>query len=148
MPCDELAPHIEFFSESSLDRTWQYFRNEHFTVKMFASWTPTFYINLGAPYYIDLDNCRYLIKTDEDILILRNSTVQRYNQPTDNIFTVKFYPGGLEAILGINQLILINQVVNLRHLLPGPLLTAIKQPITFEERVALMENFFFFISLS
>jgi AraC-like DNA-binding protein len=141
MPCEELVSHIEFFSESSLDRTWQHFGDEHFTVKMFASWTPTFYINLGAPYYIDLENRRYLVKTDEDILILRNSTVQRYNQPTDNIFTVKFYPGSLEAILGINQIKVINQVINLRHLVPGHLLDAIKQPITFKERIALMQGY-------
>ncbi len=140
-PCEELKNHIEFFSESSADRTWQYFGNEQFTVKMFASWTPTFYINLGAPYYIDLESSRHLVKVDEDILILRNSTVERYNQPTDNIFTVKFYPGSLEAILGIKQIKVIDQVINLRHLLPFKLLDAIKQPITFNERIALMQDY-------
>lgn len=140
-PCEELVNHIEFFSESSADRTWQYFGDEQFTVKMFASWTPTFYINLGAAYYIDLGTRRHLVKADEDILILRNATVARYNQPTDNIFTVKFYPGSLETILGIKQIEIIDQVINLRHLLPCQLLIAIKQPITFNERIALMQNY-------
>lgn len=140
-PCEELAAHVEFFAESSIERTKQYFPNENFTVKMFASWTPTFYINMGVPYYISLENRRYLIKTDEDILILRNSTVERYNQPADNIFTVKFYPGGLEAILGISQILAIDQIINLRQLLPGSLLDALKKPISFEGRIQLVEQF-------
>jgi AraC-like DNA-binding protein len=140
-PCEELAAYVEFFAESSVDLTRQYFPDENFTVKMFASWTPTFYINLGAPYYINLDNRRYLVKANEDILILRNGIVERCNQPTDNIFTVKFFPGGLEAILGISQLKMINKVINLRQLLPHSLLNALKQPISFEERVQLTEQF-------
>lgn len=140
-PCKELAEHIEFFSESSMERTIQYFAKENFTVKMFASWTPTFYINLGSPYHIHLEHQRYLVKADEDILILRNSMVERYNQPTDNIFTVKFYPGSLEAILEISQLKMVDQIINLKHFLPGSLLTAMKQPISFEERTKLMQDF-------
>jgi AraC-like DNA-binding protein len=140
-PCGELANYIEFFSESSIPKTRQYFQNEHFTVKMFASWTPTFYINLGAPYYIDLAHSRYLVKAGEDILILRNNTVERHNQPADNIFTVKFYPGGLEAILGLNQVALANQLINLATVLPGSLLAKIRQPICFGERIALMQQY-------
>lgn len=140
-PCAELAEHIEFFAESSMERTRKYFFNEKFTVKMFASWTPTFYINLGAPYHINLEHQRYLVKADEDILILRNSVVERYNQPTDNIFTVKFYPGGLEAILGMSQLKIVDQLINLRHFLPGSLLDTMKQPINFEERIELIQDF-------
>lgn len=50
--CPELADHIEFFSESSVESTQKYIGNSNFSVKMFPSWTPTFYINLGAPYLI------------------------------------------------------------------------------------------------
>jgi len=109
---------------------------------MFASWTPTFYINLGAPYEILVGNQHYFIGADEDILILRNSIVERYNMPTDNIFTVKFYPGSLEALLGIKQKLLADRVVSLKKILPANLLHQIKQPIDFSERVALMEQFF------
>jgi hypothetical protein len=141
-PCEELADHIEFFSESSLEATKQYVSGKNFSVKMFASWTPTFYINLGAPYEIQVGNKRHFIAGDEDILILRNSIVERYNTPTDNIFTVKFYPGGLEAMLDIKQPLLADKVINLKALLPKKLLSKIKQPITFDERVELMQGFF------
>jgi len=141
-PCEELADHIEFFSESSLEATKQHVSGKNFSVKMFASWTPTFYINLGAPYEIQVGSKRHFIAGDEDILILRNSIVERYNTPTDNIFTVKFYPGGLEAMLDIKQPLLADKVINLKELLPKKLLHKIKQPITFEERVELMQNFF------
>lgn len=141
IPCEELKDYIKFFSESSLSKTKQYFENQCFTVKMFPSWTPTFYINLGANYYINLNDKRYLIGEDEDILVLRNNVVERCNQPTDNIFTVKFYPGGLEAILGLNQIKFIDRVIKLNQILPDNLLAQIKQPISFEERIELMQQY-------
>jgi AraC-like DNA-binding protein len=61
--------------------------------------------------------------------------------PADNIFTVKFHPGGLEAVLGINQVPAIDQLIPLHHVLPRQLLQKIKQPISFEERVAMMESY-------
>ncbi len=141
-PCAELAGHIEFFSESSFEATRQHITGESFSVKMFPSWTPTFYINLGEPYYITLGNTRYFIRADEDILILRNCTVERYNSPADNILTVKFFPGGLEAVLGIKQTALQDKVINLSKILPVQLLQQIKQPLAFEERIALLQNYF------
>lgn len=140
-PCEELTDHVEFFAETSLDITRQCFGQAPIAVKMFASWTPTFYINLGAPYCIDLAQTRHWVKADEAILILRNNAVTRYNLPTDNIFTVKFYPGGLEAILGISQVKLTDQVINLRQLLPNQLLITLKQASTFAERINLMQNY-------
>ncbi|MBB6500168.1 AraC family transcriptional regulator [Pedobacter cryoconitis] len=140
-PCGELADYIEFFSESITDTSTYDLKAEFSSVKMFPSWTPTFYINLGTPYYIDLKNTRYKIGSDDDILILRNEDVTRHKLPADNIFTVKFYPGGLEAILGLNQAGLINQIINLSHILPAELLVKIKQPVSFEERVELMQSF-------
>jgi AraC-like DNA-binding protein len=140
-PCEELIEQVEFFAESSLEKTRQHFVNERFTVKMFPSWTPTFYINLGEPYHITVGNKQYLIKANDDILILRNSIVERHNLPADNIFTVKFNPGGLEAILGINQVKCIDQVIDLSAILPASLLKKIKQPICFEERIELMQQY-------
>src|SRR5258708_1455581 len=141
-PGPELTEHIEFFSESSFEATRQYIAGESVSVKMFPSWTPTFYINLGEPYIISVSDKLYYINSDEDILILRNSIVERYNAPTDNIFTVKFYPGSLEAVMDIKQNLLIDKVVNLNKILPARLLHNIKQLSSFDERVELMQNFF------
>src|SRR5580693_388860 len=118
-PCAELADHIEFFSESSFEATRQHIAGESFSVKMFPSWTPTFYINLGAPYEIAVGQEQHCIGANQDILILRNSIVERYNSPSDNIFTVKFYPGGLEAVLDIKQTMLMDQVIDLKKILPA-----------------------------
>lgn len=140
-PCEELSAFVEFFSVSSLKGSTQDLNGIYSSVKMFPSWTPTCYINLGTSYYIDLKRTRYLIKENQDILILRNDDVIRYKLPTDNIFTVKFYPGGLEAVLGINQAALVDRVIDLSDILPIQLLAKIKQPLSFEERVELMQSF-------
>ncbi|MBS1521095.1 MAG: AraC family transcriptional regulator [Bacteroidetes bacterium] len=139
--CPELAEHIEFFSESSIESTQKYIGNSNFSVKMFPSWTPTFYINLGAPYLITVGQQQHYINAKQDILILRDSIVERFNTPSDNIFTVKFYPGGLEAILGISQLKCVDRIVDLGTVLPAKLLAQIKKSITFIERCELMQDY-------
>ncbi|HEY4197018.1 MAG TPA: helix-turn-helix domain-containing protein [Mucilaginibacter sp.] len=139
--CPELAEHIEFFSESSVESTQKYIVNSNFSVKMFPSWTPTFYINLGAPYLIAVGQQQHCINAKQDILILRDSIVERFNTPSDNIFTVKFYPGGLEAVLGLSQLKCVGRMVDLGTILPVKLLSQIKKPITFIERCELMQSY-------
>lgn len=143
-PCDELAAHIEFFSETVPPAT-NIFENDltpkFKSVKMFPSYTPTFWINLGTSYYLTVANKSHLIKAGDDILILRDTSVEKLKQPTDHIFTVKFLPGGLEAVLGINQATLIGQVINLNTILPPALLKKIKLSLCFEERLELMQNF-------
>ncbi len=140
-PCPDLAAHIEFFSESSPDATKHYLEDENFSIKMFPSWTPTFYFNLGERYHITVGNRTYAIGKDQDIAILRNSIVERHNAPTDHIFTVKFYPGSLETILNIHQAGLIDRVIDLSTLLPGWLLCSVKEVRSFEERERIRESY-------
>lgn len=141
-PCEELAPYIEFFSESSASATAQLFGTEAFCVQLFPSWTPTFWINLGVPYYLTGQRRSQTISENEDILVLRSGNMTRYNQASDHIFTVKFYPGGLEAVLGINQAAFVDQVVDLRNILPAQLLKQVKQSETFQCRMTLVQTYF------
>ncbi|RRB01153.1 AraC family transcriptional regulator [Larkinella rosea] len=142
VPENELADYIEFFSESSAEETFRTVATNRFSIRMFPSWTPTFYINLGEPYQLTVGSARHPIQKSADVLILRNTVVERHNLPTDHIFTVKFYPGGLEAILGINQVQLADQVVKLETVLPATFLQRIRQLPDFEERVALFQQYF------
>ncbi|GAB3931808.1 helix-turn-helix domain-containing protein [Larkinella terrae] len=142
VPTNELAEFIEFFSESSAAETYRQVADNRFSVKMFPSWTPTCYINLGEPYQLSIGARQYLIQKDTDVLILRNSIVERHNLPTDYIFTIKFFPGGLEAVLGINQVRFVDQAVNLATILPIDILQHVKQLDTFEERVDLLQRYF------
>ncbi len=140
-PCGALLPYIEFFSESSAEKCAWYFDKGHASVTMFESWTPTFYINLAGGYVIDVGGSRYRVDHDQDILILRNGMVRRHNRPEDRIFTVKFYPGGLEAVLGLNQVSMVNEVILLDRILPVALLQLLREAPSFPDRVAATENF-------
>src|SRR5579862_4167724 len=119
-PCPELRDHIEFFAESCPVANSKYIRTDAFSVKMFPSWTPTFFINLGASYKIAIGELIHLVGPGQDILVLRNSIVERFNKFSDNIFTVKFHPGGLEAITGFSQCQsgFANNFIDLRNILP------------------------------
>ncbi|WP_460958309.1 AraC family transcriptional regulator [Spirosoma litoris] len=141
-PCPELANYIEFFSESSAEETYRYTGDSPFAIRMFPSWTPTCYINLGQPYQLSVGSAHYQIQQRTDVLILRNNIVERHNLPTDHILTIKFFPGGLEAILGINQAQFSDQVVTLDTVLPTALINRVKQLPDFRERVELLQAFF------
>jgi len=141
-PCGELADYIEFFSESSSQATSQYIAGSHFNVRLFPSWTPTFWINLGSPYQLTVGNKHYAVRADEDVLLLRETIVERCNLPSDHIFTVKFSPGGFEAVLGIQQSALEGKLLNLAEIIPAQILQNIKRVDNFEERVGLLQNFF------
>jgi AraC-like DNA-binding protein len=141
-PCGELADYIEFFSESSPQATKEYIVNEHFNVRLFPSWTPTFWFNLCSPYQLLIGGKRYSVGSGDDVLLLRNSIVERYNLPTDHIFTVKFSPGGFEIIFGIKQGTLGDRPINLATILPAQLIRQMKRVDNFEERTYLMQIFF------
>lgn len=141
-PCAELVDYIEFFSESSFGATRAYIGDARFTVKMFPSFTPTFWFNLGAPYYLAIGNRQQLVQPGQDVLVVRDGTTERFNLPSDHLFSIKFFPGGLEAVFGIDQSAMLNRVVNLHDVLPSPLIQQVRQAHNFDERVTLLQQFF------
>lgn len=141
-PCEALSEYVEFFSETSLEATNHYIGTEPFTVKLFPSYTPTIWINLGAPYDLKNGKTWHRIDKHTDILLLRNEIVERKNLPTDNIFTVKFYPGGFEAVFGISQTRIGSCILNAGTVIPSPVIRKLKDLGTFGDRVSLLQNLF------
>lgn len=141
-PCEELINYIEFFSETSLDATRQFINTEKFTVTLFPSYTPTIWINLGSPYQLTNGSKQVCIGAHTDILLLRNDIVERTNQRTDNIFTVKFHPGGFEAVFGIEQQKIGSHIINISTILPARFLPNFKKLNCFEERIAMLQQYF------
>lgn len=141
-PCEELLNYIEFFSETFLDATNRYICTEKFTVKLFPSYTPTIWINLGSPYYLKNGGKCYSIDQDSDILLLRNEIVERRNRPTDNMFTVKFFPGGFETIFGFSQTKIGSDVINLNEIIPALITQRLRSLSSFENRISVLQDFF------
>lgn len=142
LPCAALAPYIEFFSETSLTATQLHIQTEEFTVKLFPSYTPTIWINLGSPYQLKNGRHWQLIDETIDVLVLRNEIIERKNLPLDNIFTIKFFPGGLEAIFGISQSKIGSDIINLNELIPNPFIKKLKNLGSIEDRISLLEDLF------
>jgi hypothetical protein len=142
LPCEPLRNFIDFFSESSPQRTERLAAGRPFSVGMFPSWTPTFWVNLGASYRLATGQGSHQIGPADDIVVVRDMTVTRYNHPTDRLFTVKFFPGGLQSILGIDQTRFIDRVVALGDILPASLLRELRLAAAPEHRIALLEHYF------
>jgi AraC-like DNA-binding protein len=140
-PCDELKNYIEFFSESCFRVTSQIVKGESFSIKMFKSWTPTFWINLGPSYRLVLNGVVHPIKANSAIAVTRAATAERLNHPSDYLFTVKFYPGALNHLIGVDQTKLSSGLVELNELLPDRLIQQIKSAESFERRIGLMERY-------
>ena len=141
-PCTELAPYIEFFSETSLEAMQHYIGEAAFTVQLFPSYTPTIWLNLGTPYELKNGNQLHLVDATTDVLLLRSEIVERRNLPTDNIFTIKFHPGGFEAVFGISQTKIGSDVINVNEVIPDSLLRKLKRLDGFDDRMRVLENFF------
>jgi len=75
-------------------------------------------------------------------LLLRNNIVERTNLRTDNIFTVKFHPGGFEAVFGIEQNKIGSNVININTILPSDLLSKLKRMDDFDKRTTLLQDYF------
>ncbi len=142
LPCATLAPYVEFFSETSLTDTQHYIKTEEFTVKLFPSYTPTIWLNLGSPYLLKNGRQQQYIDQSKDILVLRNEIIERRNLPLDNIFTVKFLPGGFEAIFGHSQSKIGSEVINVKELISTALLHKLKDLASMTDRIAVLENLF------
>lgn len=141
-PCPELSAYVEFFSETALDATLQYIGTETFTVKLFPSYTPTIWFNLGSPYHLKTGNRWQHISQQTDVLLLRSEVVERVNLPSDNIFTVKFVPGGFEAIFGFSQTKIGDGVIDVQNLISPSLVKKLKSRACFEDRVLLLQDLF------
>lgn len=140
-PCPELLPYVEFYSETSPEAMQHYIGEDRFTVKMFPSFTPTIWLNLGAPYLLKHGDSLQQVAKNGDVLVLRSGIVERRNLPTDNIFTVKFHPGGFEAVFGFPQTAIGHAVVNVNELIPDTLLTKLRKAADFDSRRRLLESF-------
>jgi AraC-like DNA-binding protein len=141
-PCEELVDYIEFFSETSLDATRQYVGTNAFTVELFPSYTPTIWINLGSSYQLKNGNRWYYIDKDKDVLLLRSEIVERRNLPTDNIFTVKFNPGGFEAVFGMEQEKIGCNIIYLDELVAPSIIRKLKKLDCFNSRVIFIQRYF------
>ncbi|KQC00609.1 helix-turn-helix domain-containing protein [Pedobacter sp. Hv1] len=140
--CAALAPYIEFFSETSIEATQTHIQTEEFTVKLFPSYTPTIWINLGSPYHLKNGDHWQCINETTDVLVLRNEIIERRNLPLDNIFTIKFFPGGLEAIFGISQAKIGSDTVNLNELIPNSSIKKLKNLSSINDRISLLQELF------
>lgn len=141
-PCPELKDYIEFFSESSAEATAKYVGAEEFSVRLFPSFTPTIWINLGSPYRLLNGKENKHIPQKTDILVLRNTTLERHNLATDHIFTIKFHPLGFESVFGFSQAKIGGAMIQAKEIIPPYILAKIKNMATFEDRITFLEGWF------
>lgn len=142
-PGPGLSQYIEFFSETSLEATSQHIRTDTFSVKLFPSFTPTIWLNMGDSSYELLNEGKITrVGKSSNILVLRSTTLERMNLATDNIFTIKFLPLGFEAIFGISQATIGNGIVNADEILGMSVIKKIKELGSLNERSLFLEKIF------
>jgi AraC-like DNA-binding protein len=141
-PRPELAEHIEFFSETSLEATSQYIKTDTFNVKLFPSFTPTVWLNMGNSYELVSEGKATRIEKSSDILVLRSTTLVRKNFSTDNIFTIKFLPMGFESIFGISQAEIGDGIVKADEILGASVIKKVKELDSLKERSLFLEKIF------
>lgn len=141
-PCPDLQAYIEFFSESDASKADLIAQQGVKTIRLFPSFTPTIWLNLGADYKISAGTRVKAVHAKTDVLLLRALTVERRISPKDHIFTIKFHPGAFETIFGLSQAKLANQIVDVGAFLSSSFISKIKKLPSFEEKVFEFEKLF------
>ncbi len=131
----ELKDYIDFFSESDLEKNAFLIEKNFMNVKLFPSFTPTIWINLGSEYQINSNLSNKIIHPQKDVLVLRATEIDRIILPTDHIFTIKFHPGAFEMIFGISQAIIANDIIDIAQLFSPSVIRKIKNMSGLEARV-------------
>ena len=139
-PCQELSSLIEYFWESSSDS--KVTPDSPFSVKLFPSWTPTLSINIGTPHRLRLGKDQYVIHSGDAFLTFRNCTAQYSYLPGHHKFGVKFFPGGMNAILTEVTAVLTAKLIPLQAVVPTTLISTLLQAGCFQARVDLLQEFF------
>lgn len=140
-PCTELTSFIEYYWESSIERS-RGGGNLPFAITLFPSWTPTISFNLGSPYELSLGKDRYVLDSNCHILNFRND-VAAYRYDRNNYkFGVKFFPGTLGLLLNMDPKLFGEKLLPLQIILPGSLIEKIKSVVSFPDRVALLQDYF------
>jgi AraC-like DNA-binding protein len=141
-PCFELKEHIEFFSETTVKAEYDSILESGCIIKLFPSFTPTIWINLGSSYQLKTTKKHHLIDKNKDILLLRDTIVERVIQPNDHIFTIKFHPSAFELIFGLPQSKIGSSIIDLQDIISPFFIEKLKKKDSFEERVELLEELF------
>jgi AraC-like DNA-binding protein len=141
-PAPELAEYIEFFSESDPAATERLIGDHPFSIKLFPSYTPTVWINLGTNYTLRSGRQSDWVAKAKHILVLRSNTLERVNSPQDHIFTIKFKPCGFEAIFGVPQSRIGEQLQDASSLLGVDIHKKVVDLDDFERRMAYFETLF------
>jgi AraC-like DNA-binding protein len=140
-PIAPLAEYVEFYSETSLSSVEKHIQTEHYSIKLYPSYTPTIWINLGKPYILEGDNLQQKIAQQNDIIVLRHQTLDRQVHHQDRIFTVKFLPLGFESIFGYSQSKLSDFNTNAADLLGYDFILRLKKLETLDDKVVSIESY-------
>jgi AraC-like DNA-binding protein len=141
-PTSELREYIEFYSETSIDSVEKSINHEQYSIKLFPSFTPTIWINLGHPYQLFNNNCVNQIGKSEDVIVLRNQALIREVTFNDKIFTIKFLPLGFEKLFGFSQSSLQHSYYDASDLLGKEVLRKLKAAENPLDKVAYLDAFF------
>lgn len=142
-PSAGLEKYIEFFSESDLATTQNIIGEQQFSIKLFPSYTPTIWINLGTDYTLKSGKLADKVGKSKSVLVLRNQILERQNHPNDNIFTIKFRPCGFEAIFGKPQSVIGGKLQDATELLGVDIRQKVIDLQDLDSRVAYFEQLFF-----
>lgn len=138
-PPQALAHLIDFYWQTKFENIWELYP-AGFSDALFPNIGYTYLINLGTAFIMQVGKKKFEMKTDG--FLPRHQSIECFHQAGNCIFGIKFRISPLLFEKKINFSEYNNGIFPLSYLLEKQVLQAIKQANQFEERVALVNNYY------
>jgi AraC-like DNA-binding protein len=138
-PQQELSSFIDFFWETKFDTLWDRYP-EGFSDALFPNIGYTYLINLGTPFTMQVDDQKFEMKTDG--FLPRHKAIECYHRKGNRLFGIKFKISPVIFKTRVNFAEYRGFIYPLSYLMEQAVIDSLKKDISFEKRVALLNDYF------
>lgn len=130
---------IDFFWETSFDDLWDQYP-KGFSDALFPNTGYTYLLNLGTPFVMQVGDKKFEMKTDG--FLPRHRAIECFHQPGNKLFGIKFKISPVIFEKKINFSEYREYIFPLSYLMDAGIITKVKKAQSFEERVAILTEYF------
>ncbi len=138
-PPRALAHLIDFYWQTKFEDLWEKFPNG-FSDALFPNIGYTYLVNLGTPFIMQVGKKKFDMKTDG--FLPRHQNIECFHQAGNCLFGIKFKVSPIIFEKNVNFSEYTDAIFPLSYLMEKQVLTAIKEAASFQERTALLNQYY------
>ncbi len=138
-PSRAVSHFIDFYWQTKFDHLWEKYP-EGFSDALFPNIGYTYLINLGTPFVMQVGKKKFDMKTDG--FLPRHQSIECFHQAGNCLFGIKFKISPIIFEKKVDFSEYNDSIFPLSYLLEKRVLSSLKEPCSFNERVTLLNNYY------